>query len=224
MELQQLEEAIARRAIRSALDLPDAGVTGLATHARQVFKNNERYNLTTITEPEEFIERHFGESFEGATLVEPGAQGVMFDLGSGNGFPGLPFHVARPGLDPVLAEVSTRKAAFLTASCLGAGFTQVQVLKRQIQRPADLPDGMIPNYILTRAMGSWEKVLPPICPWAGSRGPCPALGRRGSGSDLQEKDLAEIQDPPETSPSRPGPRMDLGSGERGGHLMFHVEH
>ncbi len=160
MELQQLEEAIARRAIRSALELPDAGVTGLATHARQVFKNNERYNLTTITEPEEFIERHFGESFEGATLVEPGAQGVMFDLGSGNGFPGLPFHVARPGLDPVLAEVSTRKAAFLTASCLGAGFTQVQVLKRQIQRPADLPEGMRPNYILTRAMGGWEKVLP----------------------------------------------------------------
>jgi len=159
-EQQQLEEAIGQRARRSGLDLPDAGITGLATHARQVLKNNERYHLTTITEPEEFIERHFGESFEGAALLDPSARGVMFDLGSGNGFPGLPFHVARPGLDPVLAEVSTRKAAFLTASCLGAGFNQVQVLQRQIQRPADLPDGMKPNYLLNRAMGGWEKVLP----------------------------------------------------------------
>ena len=159
-ELPELQEAIAQRASRSGLDLPDSGIAGLATHARQVLKSNERYHLTTITEPEQFIERHFGESFEGATLVDPETQGVMFDLGSGNGFPGLPFHVARPGLNPVLAEVSTRKAAFLTASCLGAGFGQVQVLQRQIQRPADVPEGMKPNLILTRAMGGWEKVLP----------------------------------------------------------------
>ncbi len=159
-ESQQLEEAIARRAERCSLDLPDAGISGLAAHARQVLKNNERYHLTTITEPEEFIERHFGEAFEGATLVAPDASGLMFDLGSGNGFPGLPFHVARPGLDPVLAEVSTRKAAFLSASCLGAGFGKVQVLQRQIQRPADLPEGMRPNFLLTRAMGGWDKILP----------------------------------------------------------------
>jgi len=159
-ELQELQDAIGARAKRSALDLPDAGIAGLATHARQVLKSNERYHLTTITEPEEFIERHFGESFEGATLVDPEAQGVMFDLGSGNGFPGLPFHVARPGLDPVLAEVSKRKAAFLTASSLNSGFSQVQVLHRQVQRPADVPEEMKPNFLLTRAMGGWEKVLP----------------------------------------------------------------
>ena len=168
-ETQQLEEAIARRARRSALDLPDSGITGLAIHARQVLKSNERCHLTTITEPEEFIERHFGESFEGATLVDPAARGVMFDLGSGNGFPGLPFHVARPELDPVLAEVSKRKAAFLTASCLGAGFNRVQVLQRQIQRPSDLPDGMRPNFLLTRAMGGWEKVLPRFARELGSQ-------------------------------------------------------
>lgn len=156
----RFEDAIARRAAACSLTVPEAGLSGLATHARQVLRGNERYHLTTITDPEEFVERHFGEAFEGATLISPDAGGVMFDLGSGNGFPGLPFHVARPKLNPVLAEVSTRKAAFLSASCLAAGFSRVQVLQRQIQRPTDLPEGMHPNYLLTRAMGGWDKILP----------------------------------------------------------------
>ncbi len=159
-DLYPFEEAIARRAEVCSLQISDADLSGLATHARQVLRGNERYNLTSITDPEEFVERHFGEAFEGATLVDPDAGGVMFDLGSGNGFPGLPFHVVRPKMDPVLAEVSTRKAAFLTASCLAAGFSRVQVLQRQIQRPADIPEGMRPNYLLIRAMGGWDKILP----------------------------------------------------------------
>ena len=154
------EEAIQARAETGGLSLEPEMVRALASHCRSLLRANQRLHLTTITEPDEFIERHFGESFEGAALLDPEISGNLFDLGSGNGFPGLPVYAARPGLTPWLVESSSKKAAFLTASTLAAGLGDVQVLEKHIQRPRDLPEGLHPNLWLTRAMGGWEKVLP----------------------------------------------------------------
>ena len=83
----------------------------------------------------------------------------MLDLGSGNGYPGLAVVSARPGLRPLLAEASVRKAEFLR-QVLGAAFPDGEVLQRQVQRPADLA-GVDPlRAIVTRAAGSWERILP----------------------------------------------------------------
>ena len=154
------EEAIPQRAKASGILLSQEMIAALAHHTRSLLRSNERLHLTTITEPAEFMERHFGESFEGASLIPEDSCGTMLDLGSGNGFPGLPFYAARPGLKPYLAEVSFKKAGFLEASTLGAGLGDVEVLALHIQRPGDLPEEVRPNIWLTRAMGGWEKILP----------------------------------------------------------------
>jgi len=154
------EVAIPDRAGASGIVLSPEMVAALATHARALLRSNERLHLTTITEPDEFMERHFGESFEGASLISSELQGTMLDLGSGNGFPGLPFHAARPGLKPYLAESSSKKSGFLGASTLAAGLGDVEVLELHVQRPGDLPEGLRPDVWLTRAMGGWEKILP----------------------------------------------------------------
>ena len=60
----ELEARIRSRASDSEIDLTDAAVNALAQHARAVLRENEQLHLTTITEPEEFVERHLGEAFE----------------------------------------------------------------------------------------------------------------------------------------------------------------
>lgn len=147
-------------------------VESLGAHARAVAAENERLHLTSIRDPEEFLERHVAESLLGATLLAPARAGILLDLGSGNGYPGLAVAAARPALVPWLAEVSEKKAAFLErtlrAVCGGRG----RVLARQIQRPADLPgaDGVAGagsgppplEAIATRAMGGWQKIVPRV--------------------------------------------------------------
>ena len=49
---------------------------------------NKKLNLTSVREPEEIVQRHFGESFYLARLL-PEFQ-TLLDLGSGAGFPGRP--------------------------------------------------------------------------------------------------------------------------------------
>ncbi len=159
-----LEEAIASRARRCGIELRPEAVAALAAHARAVIAANEQLHLTAIVEPAEFVERHVGESLEGAAELPPGIEGRLLDLGSGNGYPGLPLLAARPGLEVVLAEASVRKAEFLRGVSRRAGLAGARVLARQVQRASDLEDVAPLCGIATRAAGGWAKVLPRLAP------------------------------------------------------------
>jgi 16S rRNA (guanine527-N7)-methyltransferase len=159
-----LEEAIVARAARCGVELAPASTRALATQARAVIEANPGLHLTTIVDPQTFVERHLGEAFEGAALLPAGIEGTLLDLGSGNGYPGLPLAAARPGLRPVLAEASVKKAAFLRGVVERSGLVGARVLARQVQRPADL-EGIEPlQVIATRAASGWEKVVPRLIP------------------------------------------------------------
>jgi 16S rRNA (guanine527-N7)-methyltransferase len=155
-----LEAAISKRGAAAGIDLGDRAA-GLAAHARAVLRADPRLHLTAVTDPAQFLERHLGESFEGAALLDPGAAGILLDLGSGNGYPGLPLAAARALLRPLLAEASVRKAEFLRGALAEAGFADGRVFEGQLQRPSDLPplEGPL-RVVAARAAGGWERVLP----------------------------------------------------------------
>ena len=70
--------------------------------------------------------------------------------------------LARPGLVPVLAEASTKKAAFLREALAAAALTAGRVLEARVARTVDL-DGLPPIAVLaTRAMGGWERIVPKL--------------------------------------------------------------
>ena len=111
------EAAVAARAHRAGLSLAPEAVAALVAHAHAVLAADPRLHLTAVKDPAEFLERHIGESLEGAALLPPSVSGVLLDVGSGNGYPGVPLGLARPGLRVVLVEASQRKANFLQALC-----------------------------------------------------------------------------------------------------------
>jgi 16S rRNA (guanine527-N7)-methyltransferase len=155
---------IRERAASCGIDLDDPLPGFLAAHVVSVLRVNTELHLTTITEPDEYLERHLGESFEGAAMVDPDATGQVLDIGSGNGYPGLPLAAARPRLQVTLAEASRRKGAFLRQFLRESTAVNVSVLEVQVQRPGDL-DGFGPFRLVTsRAMGGWTKILPRLAP------------------------------------------------------------
>ena len=172
------EDAIASRAAASALTLPPGAAEGLAAHARLVLASNETLHLTTITEPRAFVERHLGESFEGAALLDASMSGTLLDLGSGNGYPGIPIAAVRPGLRPVLAESSRKKAAFLRQALQAAHLAAGRVLEASVKRAADLEETAPIDVLVMRAAGGWESIVPRLAAairpggilliWAGS--------------------------------------------------------
>ena len=85
------------------------------------------------------------------------------DLGSGNGYPGIPIAVARPGLRPVLVESSHRKAEFLRRA-LADAVPGGDVLERRVQRSNDLAALGPIEVLVTRAAEGWEAVVPRVAP------------------------------------------------------------
>lgn len=156
--------AIAERARAAGIVLTKRSAEALSAHARAVLSANELLHLTAITQPAAFFERHLGEAFEGAALIPKGTSGVLLDLGSGNGYPGIPLAIARPRLSPVLAEASPRKAAFLRKALEAANIAGGQVLEARVARASDLLELPKLAVIATRAMGGWERIVPKLVP------------------------------------------------------------
>ena len=76
---------------------------------------NAMTNLSAIRDPEQIVQRHFGESlFVGLALAPYLRDGsTLLDFGSGAGFPGLPIQVLFPRVRVTLGESQGKKAAFL---------------------------------------------------------------------------------------------------------------
>jgi len=156
---QVLVQQIVDRGKACGIDLDGDRAVVLARHMRRVMNAESSLHLTSIKTADEFLERHVGESFEGAAMLDRGTEGWLLDLGSGNGYPGLPVAACCAELKPLLAEVSVRKAEFLR-SVAEESFAGGRVIDRQIQRAEDLADEPMVSVIVTRAMGNWERVLP----------------------------------------------------------------
>jgi 16S rRNA (guanine527-N7)-methyltransferase len=95
-----------------AVQLTDQQRRRLTKHFELLIQWNQKFNLSAIRQVEEIAYRHFGESLFLSTVISAPA-GLMVDVGSGAGFPGLPLKVMWATPDAVLMEPIQKKATFL---------------------------------------------------------------------------------------------------------------
>ena len=100
----------------------ELGLTIEAIHAEQFMRYlthliewNKTINLTTITNPKEIIIKHFVDSLSALIAVNFPQNGVVLDIGSGGGFPGIPLKIVRPDIRLILVEPVRKKYSFLNS-------------------------------------------------------------------------------------------------------------
>ena len=72
---------------------------------------NSKMNLTTITDPEEIILKHFIDSITILKEIENGS--TLVDVGTGAGFPGIPLSIMNPTLKITLVDSLNKRLIFL---------------------------------------------------------------------------------------------------------------
>jgi len=115
----------------------------VSTHLDLLLKWNSKVNLTSVRKPEEIVTRHFGESFFAARqLLSPKAADATVDVGSGAGFPGIPFAIFAPHARMALIESNGKKAAFLNEAIFALKLSNANVFSGRAenysQNAADL--------------------------------------------------------------------------------------
>jgi 16S rRNA (guanine527-N7)-methyltransferase len=106
------------------------GIEQMAKHFALLLQWNRKINLTSLTRPEEIAARHFGESLYLSKVlseINPTQDGLLIDVGSGAGFPGLPLKVVWPALATALLEPNQKKATFLKEVVRRTGVEGVDV-------------------------------------------------------------------------------------------------
>jgi 16S rRNA (guanine527-N7)-methyltransferase len=84
----------------------------IAAYVELLIKWNRKIALTSVTDPEEIVRFHFGESLFAASRYNL-EKSRLADVGTGGGFPGLPLALAVPTLSVILIESNLKKCAFL---------------------------------------------------------------------------------------------------------------
>lgn len=85
-----------------------------------ILAGNQRLNLTRITAPVDFWEKHLWDSLNGLApwLDATSASGQrVIDIGTGGGFPGLPAAIVRPDWQVTLLDATQKKIQYLTRLC-----------------------------------------------------------------------------------------------------------
>jgi 16S rRNA (guanine527-N7)-methyltransferase len=136
--------------------LSEDQLLSISTYIDVLLKWNAHMNLTSVRDPEQIVERHFGEAlFAARNLVSPTSTVSVADVGSGAGFPGIPIKLYAPQVHLTLIESHGKKAIFLREVFRALRFTNIDVFAGRAEdwgKTADL--------VTLRAVEKFEHVLP----------------------------------------------------------------
>ena len=157
--------------------------------AMMLVTENEKFNLTAITDPADIQRLHFADSLTVVPAVDAyvhliGGDVAMLstvrvlDIGSGAGFPGLPLAIMRPRVAVTLLEATGKKVGFMRRIADDLGLDNVTALKGRAEEAAHHPTlrGHI-DIVLARAVARLPVLLEYALPFVRPGGFVLALKR-----------------------------------------------
>ena len=115
--------------------LPEIAAEHLIFYLTEWKRWNAKINLTAEDDELSIVNKHIYESLQYARAISP--CGILADVGSGAGFPGIPVKVIFPTLDVVLIESQRKRANFLKTAIRSIGLATIQCVHG---RAEDFPE------------------------------------------------------------------------------------
>jgi 16S rRNA (guanine527-N7)-methyltransferase len=151
-----VETAAIAHLLQPFIELDETRLRSISIYIDLLLKWNARINLTAIREPGEIVQRHFGESLFAAKYVLQQKQPqTAIDLGSGAGFPGVPFAMLALEIQVTLIESQQKKATFLKELIRVLELKNVKVFSDRAESYPATAD-----LVMLRAVEKFEQALP----------------------------------------------------------------
>ncbi|QDK39566.1 16S rRNA (guanine(527)-N(7))-methyltransferase RsmG [Bdellovibrio sp. NC01] len=120
-------------------DLSPETKTRLKTYHEELIKFNRTVNLISAKTILVADALHFADSLLAAKIITQSHPQIdkIYDLGSGNGFPGLVFAIYKPTTQVVLVEIDQKKCEFLQHMISTLGLKNVTVENKNVEALGD---------------------------------------------------------------------------------------
>jgi 16S rRNA (guanine527-N7)-methyltransferase len=130
---------------------------------------NKAINLTAIIDPKEIIIKHFVDSLVALVATNFPQNGVVLDVGSGGGFPGIPLKIVRSDMQLVLVEPIRKKCSFLNSVIGLLKLQDVSTFDGTIEQYAKRPLRQVIDAVVVRAL-KYEEIRKHIPALLASKG------------------------------------------------------
>ncbi len=94
--------------------ITDEIINQLNVYYNYLIEYNKHTNLTSITDYEEVIEKHFYDSISPAKIIDFTSINNLIDIGTGAGFPGVVIKIFYPHIELTLLDSNNKKTKFLS--------------------------------------------------------------------------------------------------------------
>ena len=125
-----------------------------------ILEGNRQLNLTRITDPQEFWEKHLWDSLRG---IAPQGQFIpslqegafVIDIGTGAGFPGIPVRITAPNCKITLMDSTRKKITFIEKILSEIALTNAETLVGRAEEIGQQPQHrQAYDIALIRAVGT----------------------------------------------------------------------
>ena len=125
-------------------------------------KENKKYNLTSITDFDDFISLHVLDSLSVLLPIQKyniNHQNIL-DIGSGNGFPGVPFRICIPKTNMILVDSIKKKVNFMQQVIQLLNLSGIEIANNRIENLGKNKDYRnTQNLILARAVAKLSTLI-----------------------------------------------------------------
>jgi 16S rRNA (guanine527-N7)-methyltransferase len=129
----------------------------MALYAQTLLAWNRKTNLTAITEPAQVAIKHFIDAI--IPLPHIPEQGVLLDIGTGGGFPGVPLKIMRPSQAMTLIDASRKKINFVKHILRQLDLTGIEAIQSRVESFSQRPENQGRfQVIVSRAWADLETI------------------------------------------------------------------
>ncbi len=124
--LQQVNDTL-------SISLTPSQVSMFVMYEALLLEWNAKFNLTTITSPDEIRIKHFLDSLTCLRVIPEQGTFSLIDIGTGAGFPGIPLVIINPSIKLTLVESVGKKADFCRIAVEELHLSNTQVVPNRAE-------------------------------------------------------------------------------------------
>ncbi len=114
--MENIEKLLQQEAAKFGVELSAEQTAQFQTYMEELLDWNTKINLTAITEPREFVEKHFVDCLRPLEWMNLAGTNCI-DVGTGAGFPGIPLKLAVPQMHLTLLDSLQKRLKVLDTVC-----------------------------------------------------------------------------------------------------------
>ena len=118
---------------KNEIDLSEKQLEQFQIFYDYMIEMNQVMNLTSITEEDEVILKHFYDSLTLTKVIDLNTCDNLLDIGSGAGFPGMVLKIFYPNLKVTLLDSNNKKTTFLKELVKKINVDNVEVINTRVE-------------------------------------------------------------------------------------------